>query len=144
MPNNVLKNLHTISAKAEKVSVMLPDEISSEQSVVNDLNDGYSDYQEILRLLNSTQDDIKAILAPHESILASDDQYYDPEYSWASNLLDNINEAKDELESCANDLDYIISILNVGEDIDSSMFLMYEYEIENFIKIINKAVKESR
>jgi len=140
----VSKKLHTILTKAETVSLIIPTDISSDTSVVNDLTDAYSEYNDILRLIDDLYSDVDDIVQPHLNIQASDEQYEDPEFTWGSTLLENLKEAKQELESCANDLDFIISEIEVGDDIDGNEFLVYEYEIGNFIKIINKTIKENK
>lgn len=139
----VSKKLHTILSKAETVSLMIPSDISSDKSVINDLTDAYSEYNDILRLLDELYLSVNEIIQPHLSIKETDVQYEDPEFTWSNTLLENLKEAKEELESCANDLDFIISEIEVGDDIDGNDFLVYEYEIGNFIKIINKTIKEN-
>lgn len=139
----VSKKLHTILSKAETVSLMIPSDISSDKSVINDLTDAYSEYNDILRLLDELYLSVNEIIQPHLSIKETDVQYEDPEFTWSNALLENLKEAKEELESCANDLDFIISEIEVGDDIDGNDFLVYEYEIGNFIKIINKTIKEN-
>lgn len=139
----VSKKLHTILTKAETVSLITPTDISSDTSVVNDLTDAYSEYNDILRLIDDLYSDVNEIIQPHLSIKETDVQYEDPEFTWSNTLLENLKEAKEELESCANDLDFIISEIEVGDDIDGNDFLVYEYEIGNFIKIINKTIKEN-
>lgn len=139
----VSKKLHTILTKAETVSLITPTDISSNTSVVNDLTDSYSEYNDILRLLDELYSSVNEIIQPHLSIKEADEQYEDPEFTWSNTLLENLKEAKEELESCANDLDFIISEIEVGDGIDGNEFLVYEYEIGNFIKIINKTIKEN-
>jgi hypothetical protein len=136
------KELNTILAKAQSISLVHPSEISTESSVVNDLTDAYDEYNQILTLINNLQLDLNNILKPHLLLQEKDEKYENIELTKGIWLLDNLKDAQEELENCANDLSFIISEIEVGDDIDSNDFLVYEYEIGNFVKIMNKTIQE--
>lgn len=136
---DISNKLNVILSKAQHVALVVPSDISADASTVSDLMDAYNEYNEILSLIDSLQSDVDQII---QSGLLNENRKSD--VAWGQSLLDNLSEAKEELESCANDLDFIISDISVGDDIDSNDFLVYEYEIDNFIKIMNKTMKESQ
>ena len=55
-------------------------------------------FWEAKNALERLRDHLKGVVDSHASIIASDDQYDDPELWWSSPALDSANEAMDKLE----------------------------------------------
>lgn len=145
MPDNIEKNLVKVIEKAKHISGLMPSDIQEyDHGLSGELSDAYQDYLSILNIIEGLIESADAILAPHYDIQASDEQYEDPEMWWAIPLKDGLLEAKEELESCANDLDFIISEIDVGDDVDSIDFAIYSYELDTFTKQVEKVLKTFR
>lgn len=137
----IREKLNNILLESNSVADMFPNDIKSDHSVINELMDAHNDYQNILKLLNDVMSDVKAVLPKISSEGAPIE--YDLDMAWAYSVYESLEEAKKELESCSNDLDFILSEIEVGDDIDDNEFLVYEYEIHNFINMVEKAIKET-